>query len=76
MTSPAENEPALPAVRAFVVQLQGEAAIASGHWVGRIVHVVSGRSTHFATLPELVGFIEHVLAGNGASALPLPPNEP
>ena len=52
----------LPATRAFVVQLRGDAEVGRGRWAGRIAHVVSGRAAHFETLAELVAFIERVLA--------------
>jgi hypothetical protein len=75
MTSRAGDDRPLPAARAFVVQLRGEAEVARGHWVGRIAHVVSGRTAHFETLPELVAFIERVLAGRGVERPPGPPEE-
>jgi hypothetical protein len=54
----ADDDRPLPAARAFVVQLRAEAKVGRGHWVGRVVHVVSGQSSRFETLPELVAFIE------------------
>jgi hypothetical protein len=54
VSSPAENEPALPAARAFVVQLQAEAQIARGHWVGPPSHVLDARPL----LPYLTGATE------------------
>jgi hypothetical protein len=74
MTLPAGDDRPLPAARAFVVQLRGEAEVARGHWVGRVAHVVSGRTTHFETLRELVAFIERVLASGEPP--PEPPEEP
>jgi hypothetical protein len=68
----ADDRP-LPAARAFVVQLQAEAQVGRGHWVGRVVHVVSGQATHFGTLPELVAFIERNLAGGEGQ--PPPPSD-
>jgi hypothetical protein len=70
MPSPAEDGPPLPAARAFVVQLRGEAEVGRGHWVGRIAHVVSGQSARFETLSELVTFIERTLAARDASGAP------
>ena len=32
-------------------------------WDGRVEHVVSGQTTHFHSLEELVAFISRVLAG-------------
>lgn len=52
----------LPAARAFVVQLRGDAHVGRGRWAGRIAHVVSGRAAHFESLDGLVAFIERVLA--------------
>ena len=51
----------LPAERAFVVQLHVEADVAQQHMVGRVVHVVSGQTAHFATLAALLTFIDRVL---------------
>ncbi len=51
-----------PAQRTFVVQLHTEADVGRGRVVGRVEHVVSGRATHFASLPELLAFMARVLA--------------
>jgi hypothetical protein len=52
-----KNQPALPARRAFVVQLHAEAQVEHGHFKGRVEHLVSGEATHFDSLEELVAFI-------------------
>jgi hypothetical protein len=53
----AKNQPALPARRAFVVQLHAEARVERGCFKGRVEHVVSHQATHFHTLAELMAFI-------------------
>jgi len=47
--------------RAFVVQLTADAS--PDGWSGRVEHVVSGRSTHFGALDQLLAFIERWMAG-------------
>lgn len=76
MTAPVGKDHPLPAARAFVVQLRGEAEVARGYWAGRIAHVVSGRTAHFETLQELAAFIERVLGGSDAGRSSEPPDEP
>jgi hypothetical protein len=57
----AEKVPALPAHRAFLVQVHAEAAVAQGRLAGRVEHVVSGQAMHFASPEELLAFIARVL---------------
>ena len=52
-----EARRALPVERAFVVQVRPEALPEEGLLVGRVEHVVSGRSEHFDSLPELLAFL-------------------
>jgi hypothetical protein len=52
-----ETRSALPLERAFVVHLRREALPEEGLLVGRVEHVVSGRSEHFDSLPELLAFL-------------------
>ena len=52
-----ETRRALPVERAFVVHLRPEALPEEGLLVGRVEHVVSGRSEHFDSLPELLAFL-------------------
>ena len=52
-----------PANRAFVVQVAQPAPGDENVPLGRAEHLVSGRTTHFASWPELVVFIENVLVG-------------
>ena len=56
-----KKQPALPANRAFVVQLHAEAQIEHGHFKGRVEHVVSYQATHFESLEELVAFMVRVI---------------
>jgi hypothetical protein len=56
-----ETRRALPVERAFVVHLRPEALPEEGLLVGRVEHVVSGRSEHFDSLPELLAFLGRVL---------------
>ena len=46
---------------AFVVQFRVETDLAQGRCTGRVEHVVSGQSTHFDSLEELLAFIARVL---------------
>lgn len=62
MTEMSEPDQPLPAERAFVVQLHREADVARGRVVGRVVHVVSGRTVHFDNLEDLLMFINRVLS--------------
>ncbi len=56
---------ALPAQRAFVVQLSAAVDLAQGRVAGRVKHVVSGRATRFATLDGLLAFMVQVVADLG-----------
>ena len=46
---------------AFVVHFRLSTDIAQGQIAGRVEHVVSGQSTHFDSLEELLAFIARVL---------------
>ncbi len=48
--------------RAFVVQFRVETKVAHGRYTGRVGDMVSGQTTHFASLEELLAFIGRVLA--------------
>ncbi len=63
-----QTESPLSPSRAFVVQFRTETDVAGGSVTGRVEHVVSGQATHFASVEELLAFIEHVLA-----TVPAPP---
>ena len=54
--------------RAFVVQFRAETAVATGHLVGRVEHIVSGQATTFDTLDALLAFIARVLAEQGTKS--------
>ena len=47
---------------AFVVHFRVSTNITQGQIAGRVEHVVSGQSTHFASLEELLAFVAQVLA--------------
>ena len=47
--------------RAFVLHLDVDADPGAGVLRGRAEHVVSGRAGHFASLPELLAFLDRVL---------------
>jgi hypothetical protein len=47
---------------AFVVHFRLSTDIAQGRIEGRVEHVVSGQSTHFDSLEELLAFMARVLA--------------
>jgi hypothetical protein len=55
--TPRNDARALPAHRAFVVQLHAGADPARRLLSGRVEHVVSGESAHFDTLGELLAFM-------------------
>lgn len=62
----AEQTP-LSVHRAFVVHFRENNEVAHRQMSGRVEHVVSGQSTHFASLEELLDFIGCVLAlGRGS----------
>ena len=47
---------------AFVVHFRVNSEVAQGRVSGRVEHVASGQSTHFASLEELLAFMARVLA--------------
>lgn len=49
--------------RAFVVQLTLDADIKTGAILGRVEHVTTGKAQRFATIDELLGFMERTLSG-------------
>jgi len=46
---------------AFVVHFRVSSDVARGQVEGRVEHVVSGQSTHFDSLEELLAFVARVL---------------
>lgn len=54
-------KPALPVNRAFAVQVHAEADVEHGVFRGRVEHVVSGRTKHFASLKELAAFMAQII---------------
>ena len=58
---PTETAP-LSAHWAFVVHFRTDTDITQGRITGRVEHVVSGQSTHFDSLEELLAFVARVLA--------------
>ena len=57
---PTGNAP-LSVHRAFVVHFRTSSNLAGGPIEGRVEHVVSGQSTHFDSLKELLTFMARVL---------------
>jgi hypothetical protein len=57
-----ERQAPLSVHRAFVVHLRVNSDVAQGQLAGRVEHVVSGQSAHFASLEELLAFIAQTLA--------------
>jgi hypothetical protein len=53
---------ALPAERAFVVQLRADADLARGIVAGRIEHVVSGVAASFESIEQMVGCMRDAVA--------------
>lgn len=54
----------LPTDRAFVVQFTTATDLQRRRIAGRVEHVVSGHSTHFQSLQELLAFIAQELHKN------------
>jgi hypothetical protein len=63
----ADNPPALPYAKAFVVQFGVETDARLGHVTGRIEHLQTGRRSRFASVDELLARIMTMLAGVAAS---------
>jgi hypothetical protein len=55
------SPPALPANRAFVVQVRPSTPDGSPTYGGRVEHLVSGESAPFHSLEELLAFMTRVL---------------
>lgn len=51
----------LPSDHAFVIQLRAGTTGSADHLEGRVEHLVSGQSTHFDSLEQLLRFIERTL---------------
>ena len=60
---PQDAEPSAPlSVHcAFVVHFRVDSEVAQGRIAGRVEHVVSGQSAHFASLEELLASMARVL---------------
>jgi hypothetical protein len=61
-TTPTASRAALPAERAFVVQLRADADLTRGAISGRIEHVVSGTAALFDSMEQLIGCMRDALA--------------
>lgn len=61
------NQPSLPANRAFVVQLHADIQIEWGDYKGRVEHLNSGAAAHFASAEELLAFITRTLTAQQQS---------
>ena len=62
----APKQPSLPTNWAFVVQLHACARVEKDEFTDWVEHLVSGRSTHFASLEALGAFITRVLRAQSA----------
>ena len=51
--------PQLPVNRSFVIQIEAQVVINKGQFNGRVEHIVTGKSTWFHSLSELLAFIEN-----------------
>ena len=60
----AKKQPSLPANRAFVVQLHADAQPEKGQFRGRVEHIVSYQSAHFASVEELTAVMVRVLTAD------------
>ncbi|MDX2166846.1 MAG: hypothetical protein SF182_07270 [Deltaproteobacteria bacterium] len=63
---------ALPAERAFVVQLRGDADLARGAVRGRVEHMQSGAAALFESLDQLVACMQEALGVRPHRAAPTP----
>lgn len=61
-TATPPSRAALPAERAFVVQLRADADLARGIVAGRIEHVVSGVAAPFESIEQLIGCMRDAVA--------------
>jgi hypothetical protein len=59
--SPTATAP-LSIQRAFVVHFRTDANVEQGQIAGRVEHVLSGQSTHFASLESLLAFVARILS--------------
>ena len=57
-----EEDAPLSVHRAFLVYFRVNSEVARGRIAGRVEHVVSGQTTHFSSLEDLLAFIARVLA--------------
>lgn len=48
--------------RAFVVHFRTDADVVQGQIAGRVEHVLSGQSTHFASLEGLLAFVAQMVS--------------
>ena len=62
MPREAEDYAPLSVHWAFVVHFRTSSNVARGPIEGRVEHVVSGQSTHFDSLEELLSFMARVLS--------------
>ena len=60
MKSQLEQSPTFAPTQAFVIHFVLWAALDTGHMVGRVEHVVSGKAARFQSLDELVAFMTEV----------------
>jgi hypothetical protein len=61
MSQPLKEKPSLPVHRAFVVQFRAEADVEQGCFTGRVEHVMTGQTTKFSSVEELLAFFDYVL---------------
>jgi hypothetical protein len=57
--------PPLPVSRSFVVQFAADTLPAASRYRGRVEHIDSGRSQRFASLDELMSFVNELLEAEG-----------
>ena len=61
MVQEPEGQAPLSVHCAFVVHFRVNSDVAQGRLAGRVEHVASGQSAHFASLEELLAFMARVL---------------
>jgi hypothetical protein len=66
MANDGREQPVLPGGRAFVVMLRADCDPTRQDLRGRIEHVRSGRTTHFASVAELLAFVARITTDDAA----------
>jgi hypothetical protein len=60
-----DDRPGFPVSQSFVVQFAVDTLPAANRYRGRVEHIDSGRSQRFASLDELMSFVNELLEAEG-----------